>query len=108
MRRLTVIILISILCPVLVLASNNAPSPQDQSKPLVLVKGLDGGTYEPYSPAIVQRVQKALKAAGLYQGEENGILDDGTMKAIGDFQEKNGLKVSGVPTPNTRKLLLKQ
>lgn len=48
------------------------------------------------------------QAAGLYQGEENGLLDDGTMKAIGEFQEKNDLKVSGVPTPNTRKLLLKE
>jgi peptidoglycan hydrolase-like protein with peptidoglycan-binding domain len=108
MHRLTLIILISILCPLLVLASTNAPSQQDQSKPLVLVKGLDGGAYEPYSPAIVQKVQKALKAAGLYQGEENGILDDGTMKAIGEFQENNDLKVSGVPTPNTRKLLLRE
>jgi peptidoglycan hydrolase-like protein with peptidoglycan-binding domain len=69
---------------------------------------LDGGTYEPYRPAIIQTVQKALKTAGLYQGEENGILDDGTMKAIGEFQQKNDLKVSGAPTPNARKLLLKE
>lgn len=108
MHRLTLIMLISTLCPLLAFASYNVELPQDQEKPSVLVRGLDGGTYEPYNPALVQKVQKALKAAGLYQGEENGLLDDGTMKAIGEFQEKNDLKVSGVPTPNTRKLLLKE
>ena len=73
----------------------------------VLIKGLDGGEYQPYHPALVNRVQEALKTAGLYQGEISGKLDEETMRALGEFQKQNGLGVTGIPTPKTRALLLK-
>lgn len=77
-------------------------------KEVVLIKGLDGGTYEPYSPALIEKVQSALNAEGLYQGQVNGALDEDTMNAIGEFQKRNQLTVSGVPSPNTRRSLLKE
>jgi len=70
-----------------------------------LVRGLDGGYYEPYSPDLIESVQGGLKIWGLYEGEVNGILDQATMRAIGDFQKAHGLAVSGVPSPQTRKAL---
>jgi len=70
-----------------------------------LVQGLDGGTYEPYDSAVIEKVQGALKTLGLYQGEVNGVLDADTMKAIGEFQKSRSLTVSGVPSPRTRKAL---
>jgi hypothetical protein len=71
-----------------------------------LIGGLDGGLYEPYRAAIVERVQKALRDRGLYAGPVNGVLDRPTMKSIYAFQEANhNLQRCGVPTPHTRKLL---
>jgi len=43
--------------------------------------------------------------AGQQWGEVNGVLDEDTMKAIGEFQKSRGLTVSGVPSPRTRKAL---
>jgi len=71
-----------------------------------LIAGLDGAMYEPYRPAIIERVQKALRDRGLYAGPMNGVLDRPTMKSIYAFQEANhNLQRCGVPTPHTRKLL---
>ena len=71
-----------------------------------LIAGLDGALYEPYRPAIIERVQKALRDRGLYAGPMNGILDRPTMQSIYAFQEANhNLQRCGVPTPHTRKLL---
>jgi peptidoglycan hydrolase-like protein with peptidoglycan-binding domain len=81
---------------------------QTEPKTVTLVKGLDGGTYERYSSAVVEKVQTALKEKGLYQGEVNGELDEPTMNAIGEFQKANNLTVSGVPSPSTRRLLLEK
>lgn len=71
----------------------------DNTNAVVLIQGLDGGSYEPYSPAVVEKVQGALKDKGLYQGEVNGKLDEATMKAIGEFQKANQLTAIGRITP---------
>ena len=71
-----------------------------------LLLGLDGGDYEPYHPYTVKAVQQALREAGRYAGAVHGVLDKPTMEALGEFQNQNGLKVSGIPTPRTRKALL--
>src|SRR5215471_14429774 len=70
-----------------------------------LIAGLDGAVYDPYRPATIQLVQKALRERGLYAGPMNGILDRPTMKSIYAFQEANNLQRCGVPTPYTRKML---
>lgn len=70
-----------------------------------LIKGLDGGLYQPYKPSVVERTQKELKKNGIYQGKVDGVLDPATMKALGTFQKKHGILVSGVPSPYTRRAL---
>ena len=71
-----------------------------------LIAGLDGGLYEPYRPAAIQRVQKTLRDRGLYMGPMNGILDLPTMKSIYAFQKAtDNLQRCGIPTPYTRKML---
>ncbi len=72
-----------------------------------LIIGLDGGTYQPYSTAVIAKVQGALAAKGFYKGEVNGVFDKETLNAIGAFQKQNGLTVSGVPSPSTRRLLFR-
>ena len=69
------------------------------------IAGLDGAQYARYHHNTIQRVQKALRERGLYEGPINGILDEQTMKAIYAFQEANNLQRCGVPTPHTRKKL---
>ncbi len=81
---------------------------QTGSKTVALIQGLGGGTYEPYSPAVIEKVQIALKEKGLYSGEANGELDEATMKAIGEFQKASDLTVSGMPSPSTRRLLFEE
>jgi hypothetical protein len=72
-----------------------------------LIAGLDGAIYEPYRRRTVERVQAALKERGLYAGPVNGILDRPTMESIYTFQQATySLPRCGVPTPNTRKLLV--
>jgi len=71
-----------------------------------LIKGVDGGLYEPYLPSVVQEVQTALQSSGLYQGDIDGELDEETMQAIAEYQKQNNLMVSGVPSPVTRGSLL--
>jgi peptidoglycan hydrolase-like protein with peptidoglycan-binding domain len=67
---------------------------------------LDGGDYGSYLPSVIKQAQEALEAEGFYSGETNGILDAGTIKAIGDFQAVNGLPASGALSLETRRLLL--
>jgi peptidoglycan hydrolase-like protein with peptidoglycan-binding domain len=81
---------------------------QMETKTVTLIKGLDGGTYEPYSPDVIEKVQASLKDTGFYAGEINGELDEATMNAIGEFQKENQLTVSGVPSPSTRRLLVEE
>ena len=71
-----------------------------------LIQGLDGNLYEPYGRPIIESVQKALGARGLYAGPLNGILDRLTMTSIFAYQNANNqLQRCGVPTPRTRKML---
>jgi len=70
-----------------------------------LVKGLDGDVYLPYKPSVVRETQEKLESHGLYSGAIDGVLDHDTMRATAEFQKQNGLHVSGVPTPSTRRAL---
>jgi hypothetical protein len=72
----------------------------------LFIVGLDGALYLRYRPATIQNVQKSLQERGLYNGPMNGVLDGPTMKSIYAFQEANNLQRCGVPTPNTRKMLV--
>jgi hypothetical protein len=83
-----------------------AQAQPQEARPVALVRGLDGGDYEPYASSVVQRVQEALQTRGLYSGAIDGILGEATMEAIGQFQRQNNLQVCGVPTPQTRRLLM--
>lgn len=49
----------------------------------------------------VEEIQKALKAADLYQGKIDGVLGAKTKKAITDFQTQNNLKPDGKVGPKT-------
>jgi hypothetical protein len=71
-----------------------------------LIAGLDGGLYKPYRPAVIERIQNALRIRGIYAGPVNGVLDAPTMMAIYEFQRSaHNVQVCGVPTPRTRRML---
>lgn len=70
-----------------------------------LIKGLDGGLYQPYKPSVIRETQQALKEKGLYDGPVNGRFDEATMHAVGKFQKEHDILVSGVPSPYTRAAL---
>src|SRR3972149_3715299 len=97
-----------VFCTVLIVTgimSWNSAAWSQETKPITLIQGLDGGDYEPYAPRVMERVQEALRSQGLYSGEVNGLLDEATMEALGEFQKQHGLQVCGVPTPSTRRAL---
>jgi peptidoglycan hydrolase-like protein with peptidoglycan-binding domain len=48
-----------------------------------------------------REIQTALKNAGLYEGEIDGVIGPKTKKAIEDFQMQNNLKVDGKVGPKT-------
>jgi peptidoglycan hydrolase-like protein with peptidoglycan-binding domain len=48
-----------------------------------------------------QKIQTALKNAGLYTGNIDGKIGPGTRKAIETFQKNNGLKADGKVGPKT-------
>lgn len=73
-----------------------------------LMLGLDGGLYEPYRASVVRETQRELKREGFYDGPISGVVDEQTMKALGEFQRDNGLQASGVPTPLTREELFEE
>ena len=83
-----------------------AAASQAESLPPDLLMGLDGDIYLTYKHSVVEHVQQALKGVGLYGASVNGELDEETMVSIGRFQQTLGLRVSGVPSPNTRRNLL--
>jgi hypothetical protein len=60
---------------------------QAETKRVSLIKGLDRGTYKPYNPDVMEKVQSTLKEKGLYQGKANAEIDEPTMKAIGEFRK---------------------
>lgn len=53
------------------------------------------------SPPLVARIQRELKAAGLYQGEIDGKMGPQTRKAVEQFQSSNNLRPTGVPDTAT-------
>lgn len=95
-----------LLCAGPAVARQQPAEPGGASKEVHLIEGVDGAPYEPYLPSVIEEVQSALKTAGLYSGEVNGILDEETMQAIAEYQKQNGIQVSGVPSPETRAALL--
>jgi peptidoglycan hydrolase-like protein with peptidoglycan-binding domain len=44
----------------------------------------------------IEKIQRALKAAGVYTGSVDGKLGPGTKEAIIEFQKSHGLKADGV------------
>ncbi len=70
--------------------------------PPELVRGLDGERYLGYLPSAVERVQRELQDEGYYDGPVDGDLDRDTQIAVARFQQRNGLYVSGIPSPYTR------
>jgi peptidoglycan hydrolase-like protein with peptidoglycan-binding domain len=99
-------LLFGLLAALLLAVFPGGTAAQEPEKAVTLIRGLDGGMYEPYSPALLSKVQEALRAEGLYSGETTGVLDEATMTALGEFQKQHDLQVSGVPSPETRKRLL--
>lgn len=51
--------------------------------------------------ATVKEAQDALRSAGLYNGKSDGIMGPATKKALSEYQQKNGLKVTGQLDPTT-------
>lgn len=49
----------------------------------------------------VERIQRALKAIGIYQGKSDGIFGPQTQAAVEKFQNEAGLKMNGVVGPDT-------
>jgi len=77
------------------------PVKAEANNEVELIRGLDGGDYMPYREEVIVKAQEALRDQGFYEGEINGMLDEATMKAIGEFQKEHGLMVNGVPSPRT-------
>ena len=75
------------------------------------VQGQAPAAQQPYEQVItsatsfekptVERIQEALKNAGLYTGTIDGKMGPKTQKAIEDFQSQNGLAVDGKIGPKT-------
>jgi len=78
--------------------SDQAPQASaDQAEPAALP-----GVAEISSGQIVrvkvnpEKIQRALKAAGVYTGRVDGKIGSGTKQAIVEFQKSHGLKADGV------------
>jgi len=56
---------------------------------------------EPFVKPDIKDIQTALKNAGFYEGNIDGILGPMTKKAIEEFQKENGLGVDGKVGPKT-------
>ena len=50
---------------------------------------------------VVKQIQQKLKAAGLYNGNIDGIYGSGTENGVRTYQKNNGLKVDGIVGPET-------
>jgi peptidoglycan hydrolase-like protein with peptidoglycan-binding domain len=94
------------IAPTAFAAPKSVEHATSDTKQIAVVTGLDGATYEAYLPSTIKQVQQALKDKGMYSGEVNGVLDKATMDAVAEFQKQNHIEASGVPSPDTRDLLL--
>lgn len=59
------------------------------------------GTSGQFSPGVIKEAQSALQSQGLYNGPVNGVQDQQTQAAISQFQQQNGLAVTGNLDPET-------
>lgn len=55
---------------------------------------------------VLKRAQRSLASQGFYTGQMDGNYDKAVHKAFRDYQEKNGLKATGLPEPETLYRLL--
>lgn len=104
--------------PAAVAAVGGTPAPQATPKPralgepqVIVVKGSNSDSEARQVPALdnradVVRLQKALAAAGLYEGAIDGRWGKGSAAALTAFQKKNGLTASGKPDAATWQKLL--
>ena len=72
--------------------------------------GVTASTLEPLPPAgpykpTNKEIQLALKNAGLYMGQIDGVMGPKTKKAIEAFQQASGLKADGKVGPKTWAML---
>ncbi|MBL8218987.1 MAG: peptidoglycan-binding protein [Bryobacterales bacterium] len=79
--------------------SQPPPSTAIQTTSGGLIVGLDGGTYQPYKPTLIAKVQAALAKKGFYKGEVNGLFDKETMTALGAFQKQMDLPSAACRPP---------
>ena len=54
---------------------------------------------------VVEKLQKALKNEGFYNGSIDGVYGDGTISAVKNFQKAKGLGADGIAGAKTLKLL---
>lgn len=59
-------------------------------------------------PSVLNRVQEALKAEGMYDGEIDGTFNEDLQFALAEFQQAQGMSVSGLPDQNTLHFLLRE
>ena len=55
-------------------------------------------TYSPKPTVFVMRIQTHLLGLGYYKGSINGLEDNDTRLAIGEFQKSEGMAISGKAT----------
>lgn len=60
---------------------------------------------DPYSNSAVAAAQEQLRQQGYYRGEIDGILGPQTRRAIARYQSDQGLRVTGILTPDTVRAL---
>jgi hypothetical protein len=74
-------------------------APGELSPKLSYGQGFIGYEAERAEIALKVDTQEALLSLGYAIGDIDGIIGAGTRKAIRSFQKKEGLKVSGTPSP---------
>jgi len=75
--------------------ADSTPTTTESAEPQAAADGADTAQIirVKVSP---EKIQRALKAAGVYTGEVDGKIGSGTREAIIEFQKSHGLKADGV------------
>jgi len=74
-----------------------APSSTEQAEPAVGPSDLGAvGANIVRVKVSAEKIQRALKSAGVYTGKVDGKIGPGTKEAIIEFQKSHGLKADGV------------